>query len=249
VEKTWRLAVLDLKLRKQAETRLAAFSTLGRSLSAVRTDRQAAEVIVEVADQLFGWDACKFNLHSQERNQITQVLAQDTINGQRVECPPPAEQREPSAFTRQIIDHGAKLVLKDPSTPLAGAVSFGDRGRPSASIMFVPIRRGANVVGVFSIHSYTPNAYTEEDLQALQSVADYCGGALERLRAEAEVRRHAEALRASNEELTRFNEAMVGRELRMIELKQEINTLCAQFGQPLRYGPEKPTRMPSPRND
>jgi PAS domain S-box-containing protein len=47
-----------------------------------------------------------------------------------------------------------------------------------------------------------------------------------------------EALRASNQELTRFNEAMVGRELRMIELKQEINALCAQFGQPLRYGPE-----------
>jgi hypothetical protein len=31
---------------------------------------------------------------------------------------------------------------------------------------------------------------------------------------------------------------MVGRELRMIELKQEINALCAQLGQPPRYGPE-----------
>jgi hypothetical protein len=45
-------------------------------------------------------------------------------------------------------------------------------------------------------------------------------------------------LRAANEELTRFNEAMVGRELRMAELKQEINALCAQLGQPPRYGPE-----------
>jgi chromosome segregation ATPase len=45
-------------------------------------------------------------------------------------------------------------------------------------------------------------------------------------------------LRASNAELTRFNEAMVGRELRMIELKQEVNTLCTQLGQPPRYGPE-----------
>jgi PAS domain S-box-containing protein len=47
-----------------------------------------------------------------------------------------------------------------------------------------------------------------------------------------------EALRASNQELTRFNEAMVGRELRMIELKREVNALCAQLGQPLRYGPD-----------
>jgi len=44
-----------------------------------------------------------------------------------------------------------------------------------------------------------------------------------------------EALRASNQELTRFNQAMVGRELRMAELKKEINALCAQLGQPPRY--------------
>ena len=55
--------------------------------------------------------------------------------------------------------------------------------------------------------------------------------------AEEEVRRRAEELRVTNDELTRFNEAMVGRELRMIELKQEIDALCAQLGQPLRYGP------------
>jgi PAS domain S-box-containing protein len=49
-------------------------------------------------------------------------------------------------------------------------------------------------------------------------------------------RKHAEeALRAANEELTRFNTLMVGRELRMIELKREVNELCASNGQPLRH--------------
>jgi DNA-binding response OmpR family regulator len=60
---------------------------------------------------------------------------------------------------------------------------------------------------------------------------------LRRLNVELEQRvaeRTAE-LRAVNAELTAFNQAMVGRELRMIELKQEINALCAQFGQPPRY--------------
>jgi PAS domain S-box-containing protein len=57
-------------------------------------------------------------------------------------------------------------------------------------------------------------------------------------RAETEIRRHAEELRSANEELNRFNEAMVGRELRMVELKQEVNALCAQLGQPPRYGTE-----------
>ena len=42
-------------------------------------------------------------------------------------------------------------------------------------------------------------------------------------------------LRARNEELTRFNRGMVGRELRMVDLKREINELCRQTGQPPRY--------------
>ena len=53
-----------------------------------------------------------------------------------------------------------------------------------------------------------------------------------RKRAEEALRQKAEALRASNAELEQFNRAMVGRELRMIELKQEINEMCGRLGEP-----------------
>lgn len=53
--------------------------------------------------------------------------------------------------------------------------------------------------------------------------------------AEDKLKQASEELHRSNEELAFFNNAMVGRELRMIELKKEINQLCHQFGQPLRY--------------
>ena len=51
-----------------------------------------------------------------------------------------------------------------------------------------------------------------------------------------ERKRVEEELRASNQELSSFNQAMVGRELRMIELKKEIDALRTQLGQPPRYG-------------
>jgi len=57
------------------------------------------------------------------------------------------------------------------------------------------------------------------------------------LRGEIEERSRAEkTLREKNAELTRLNRTMVGRELRMIELKEEVNALCEKGGQPLRYG-------------
>jgi PAS domain S-box-containing protein len=53
--------------------------------------------------------------------------------------------------------------------------------------------------------------------------------------AEEQIQRQIEQLRASNEELERFNNASVGRELRMIELKKEVNELLGRVGEQQRY--------------
>ena len=46
---------------------------------------------------------------------------------------------------------------------------------------------------------------------------------------------HSIQLKASNAELVRFNRVAVGRELKMIELKNQINQLCVEMGRPLAY--------------
>lgn len=57
----------------------------------------------------------------------------------------------------------------------------------------------------------------------------------ERKRAEEEIRRYVEELHTRNEELSRFNTVSVGREMRMVELKKEVNDLCEKRGEPRRY--------------
>ena len=73
--------------------------------------------------------------------------------------------------------------------------------------------------------------YTEE-LKSLEGLA-WRSSAFQRKRTETEI--------IENEELTRFNRAAVDRELRMIELKKQINELCGRLGQqpryPLDFGP------------
>lgn len=57
----------------------------------------------------------------------------------------------------------------------------------------------------------------------------------ERKAAENAVRKHVEELHAANKELSRFNRAAVDRELRMMELKKEVNELLIRAGQRSRY--------------
>ena len=53
--------------------------------------------------------------------------------------------------------------------------------------------------------------------------------------AEEALRRQAAELQARNDELERFNCAMTGRELRLVELKQQVNDLAAELGRSRPY--------------
>jgi PAS domain S-box-containing protein len=57
----------------------------------------------------------------------------------------------------------------------------------------------------------------------------------ERKQSEEMLQHQANELKARNEELERFNRVVVGRELRMIELKMEINDLSRRLNQPPPY--------------
>ena len=57
----------------------------------------------------------------------------------------------------------------------------------------------------------------------------------ERKRAEEALRETHAQLRSHAEELTRFNRVAIGRELRMIELKKELEEVCRRHGEAARY--------------
>ncbi len=179
----------DVTERKRAETRAAVLARLGRDLNSATSREAAAHIIKDSADTLFGWDAFALLLHNEATQQTDSVLVVDTIDGQRKELPRSCESGQPSPLVQRIITHGAELILREkPDTLLPDADPFGDKARPSASLMFVPIRDGNRVIGVLSIQSYTLLAYTNEDLETLQVLADHCGGAVERIWAEQTLR-------------------------------------------------------------
>jgi len=182
--------------RRPADRRGAIFSNLGHRLSAVRTPKEAAQIILEVADALWQWDACVLDLCSADLASVNPVLCIDTINGRRTEIAPAANSAQLSAIARRALESGPQLVLRPPEAAFPPDVfPFGDKTRPSASMMYVPVRKDSQAIGLLSIQSYTPDAYTQEDVNTLQALADHCGGALERIRAEAALSESDERLR------------------------------------------------------
>jgi len=222
--------VEDVTAQKRAAGCSAAFARLGQELSATTTPGQAAHLIVRTASDLLGWDACYVYLHSPEQAAVLPVLAMDIIDGFRAEVPPEILGASPAPLTAEVMEHGARLINRDAAGPSAAApfpfVPFGDKSRPSASIMGVPIRHGAKALGVLSIQSYTPQAYREEDLALLQTLADHCGGALERVHAAAQLKRlEAEILEISAREQRRVGFELhdgLGQTLGGIALKAKL---------------------------
>jgi ligand-binding sensor domain-containing protein/signal transduction histidine kinase/CheY-like chemotaxis protein len=173
----------EITERKHAQRRSAVFSKLGQFLSLAKSTEDAAKTIVDAADELIGWDACSLYSYDVETDQGTPVLFYDLVNGNRERV---TTDGILGNTARRTLKDGAQLILrKEPVASSPEYLPFGDRSRPSASLIFVPIRTGNKVVGILSVQSYKANAYGENDLTTIQALADYCGGAFERLRAEA----------------------------------------------------------------
>src|ERR1035438_3254921 len=88
---------------KPPEKRTRTFSMLGGRLNEATTVRGAAEVVLQAADELMGWDSCALDLYFPEADTTRYVLAMDLVEGRRVETIPDDQAARPSPKFRQVI--------------------------------------------------------------------------------------------------------------------------------------------------
>ncbi|MDA1275201.1 MAG: PAS domain S-box protein [Verrucomicrobia bacterium] len=195
----------DISQRERAEKRREIFATLGQRLSSAKSPKEAAHALSEITASLFDWDVFLLELYSAERDEIDSILTIDTIDGKRIDYSKEVPLSKPSLRERRILENGPELILRDDPVAFSSeAKAIGNTRRPSASLLFAQIRSGAAPCGLLSIQSYKLKAYLPEDLQVLQALAEFCGEALVRMRAQEELRRSEERYRAV------FEHAVVG---------------------------------------
>jgi diguanylate cyclase (GGDEF)-like protein len=168
------------------------FAQLGQRLSATSDAETAAEIIIETADELLGWDACYVILYDpQEGGKPRPLLAVDIVDGKRTRLKNVAPNRPSPNMLRAISENGF-IKSADSSVSRDPAFTFGDSNRRAESGMFVPVCVGQRVLAVLSVQRYVRGVYTQDSLITLKSLADQCAGALERIWAQENVNQLAE---------------------------------------------------------
>ena len=166
----------DVTDRRRNAQHNAVFGKLSHQLSAVTMAPTAGMFICEAADELFHWDDFALDLYDAAKDQVVSLRTITTIEGQRVELPASPQPKTANALVQRVITRGAELIT---------ARETGDK---EGTTMIAPIRKGEGVIGVLFVQSRATGSYTEADLHTLQTLADQCSGALERVRAEEELR-------------------------------------------------------------
>ncbi|HZM03418.1 MAG TPA: ATP-binding protein [Candidatus Saccharimonadales bacterium] len=171
----------DITQLKQEQTINAAFSGLALKLSSAAAQQKAAQVIIDAAASLLEWDSSSLDLYLSSQGVLERIMAVEVIEGRQVQSPVSsvAEKVRPGSMAERVLLQGGQLVM--------GEEALTTADRPAASVLAVPVRNGARVIGILAVQSYTAKAYSQGDLNTLQALADHCGGALERIRTEENV--------------------------------------------------------------
>jgi PAS domain S-box-containing protein len=190
----------DITERRNNERHVQTYATLAHALNKVATVQEASHLVANVADELIGWDAALMILFNESTGLCRSVLTVDLMDGVKQNVLSAFNDKQPSQRMRKTIEQGAELILRNTPAEHGGDMTtFGNKARRSASLMFVPVRDGKTTVAMLSIQSYRQNAYTQDDLKTLQSLADECASALARIRSGEIQRESEERLRASLE--------------------------------------------------
>ena len=95
------------------------FSDLGKRLNGADTIRRVAEIALQAADELLGWDAASLDLWSAELETVTGVLSMDLVEGRRTEVPVAERASAASPMMRKVVAEGAQSLLREGAAQVA----------------------------------------------------------------------------------------------------------------------------------
>ena len=189
------VAIENARLFEESERRirsLAALNRMGQTISSTLDLSALLEEAYRQIGQIIDASNFYIALYDEENDEVSFPLAIE--EGERVTW---ASRRGTRSLTEHIIRTRQPLFLPENVVEAATEILGNPPvGRPALSWMGVPMIVGEKVIGVIAVQSYAkPRAYTEEDLNVLQTIAAQVATAVQNARLFQETRQSAEEMR------------------------------------------------------
>lgn len=196
------IAIENARLFEEANKRaqrLLILNEIGREISTLRDLPTLLETIFAQIKKTLPVDLFFIGMYDAARNEMTFPILYD--EGRRWDQPvaPVTE----TTFSGKAILTRQPLLIHDWADPAPGDASpriiVGDLARTTHSLMYAPMLYAESVIGVLSVQSHSPNAYTAEDLDLLTGIATQVAIAIQNARLLEATRQNAQHLSILNE--------------------------------------------------
>ena len=188
--------------RRRAE-QMAVVNRIGISITSDLDLRGVLDALYQQINRMLDIDSFYVALYDAESAMIEFPLVVGMEGALEL---PPRPINEVPGITGYVIESRESLHLSDlrkvpEDAPYEIVVVDDD---PTNSYIGVPLLSRDQVIGVLSVQSSTPNAYSEEDLRLLETVATQASAAIENARAYERLAETAEELREIDRFKTQF---------------------------------------------
>lgn len=216
------IAVENARLYKEVRDKAEHISALYRITRAIKASldiEEVFDVMVSEMRSILPFDRTSINLVREETVEVFalagEIIIQELRRGTKI---PRSESG--SGF---VLDRRAGLIRNLKDTPFYEDKILFKKG--INSVIQVPLISKGEMIGVFSIESCMQEAYTQQELNLAQAIADQIATSIENLRLYEDLKKANLELEKRIKEFEEFHTLAVGRELRMMELKERIQSL------------------------
>ncbi len=172
------IAIENARLVEEAQNDLRSLASIDKIARAITSTLNLDELFKTIYEQVCKFiktDAFFINTYDEKSQKITSAFNVDIIDGKTTIIKESIPKEIDSQHLKQVItSKKPELLLRKKDQSIKdNLVPFGSVDKRSASLLFVPLMFGDDVLGVISAQTYEYEAYDNSSLEMLQTIALY----------------------------------------------------------------------------
>ncbi len=181
---------------------LAVINEIANSVAAQSDTKTLLESVLGQLKRVLATDSFTVALYDNALDRLNYLFVYDAVNGIQYDLPPSGLRKTDISYG-VIHNKKADMVLFTAEEMEALGQNrpdnlVGENASLTGSLLFAPMMRGDQVMGVVSVQSYELNAYTRSDLELVTGVASYVATGIQNAQLFSEIQSQSEKERVIN---------------------------------------------------